>query len=166
VSAFTRLRFREALALLLRHNVEFIVVGGVGALLQGSPLSTLDLDIVHNRTPENIQKLQLALAEMHAHYRIKPGLSPTASHLESNGHQLLATDFGSLDVLAVIGRASDFESLLPFCRMTTVEGSGEVRVLELSKLIEVKEETAGDKDRAQLPILKQVLREIQAREKT
>ena len=166
MAAFTRLRFREALALLLRNNVEFIVVGGVGALLQGSPLSTLDLDIVHQRTPENIQRLQVALLAMKAKYRIKPELSPTASHLESNGHQLLATDFGSLDILAVIGRASDFETLLPFCKMITVDGSGEVRVLELSKLIEVKEETAGDKDRAQLPILKQVLREIQAREKS
>jgi hypothetical protein len=164
VAAFASFRFRDALALLLRHQVDFIVVGGIGAILQGSPLSTLDLDIVHKRSPENIGRLQLALAEMHAKYRMKPELSPTPSHLKTKGHQLLATDFGSMDVLGAIGHDSDFEALLPFCKMTTVEGAGEVRVLELGKLIEVKEETAGDKDRAQLPILKQVLREIRSRE--
>ena len=34
---------------LIWHEVEFIVVGGVGAVLQGAPLSTFDLDIVHLR---------------------------------------------------------------------------------------------------------------------
>jgi hypothetical protein len=166
VAPFTRLRFREILAVLLRHHVDFIVVGGIGAVLQGSPLSTFDLDVVHCRTPENVERLVRALAEMHATYRMRPELSPGESHLETKGHQLLSTDFGSLDVLGAIGHDSDFEALLPFCKLASVEGSGEVRVLELSKLIEVKEETAGDKDRAQLPILKQVLREIRAREKS
>jgi hypothetical protein len=38
---------------LVAHDVEFIVVGGVAAVLQGAPVVTFDLDILHRRTPEN-----------------------------------------------------------------------------------------------------------------
>ena len=162
VPDFTKLRFRETLTLLLRHEVEFIVVGGVGAVIQGSPLFTFDLDIVHRRTRENIENLKRALAAMHARYRIKPELSPDNTHLESKGHQLLITDFGPLDVLGMIGHDWDYERLLPFCRFVTVADAGEVRVLELGKLIEVKEETATEKDRATLPILKRLLRVVES----
>jgi hypothetical protein len=39
-------RFLEILKVLSRHQVEFILVGGVAAILEGAPVSTLDLDIV------------------------------------------------------------------------------------------------------------------------
>jgi len=44
------IRFLDALAVLVRHDVEFIVVGGVAVILEGAPVSTLDLDIVHERS--------------------------------------------------------------------------------------------------------------------
>jgi hypothetical protein len=40
------LRFDEILRVLIRHEVEFIVVGGIAAVLQGSPLTTEDPDVV------------------------------------------------------------------------------------------------------------------------
>lgn len=46
---------------LLAGDVEFIVVGGAAGLLQGAPLATHDLDIVHRRTEENVARL---LAEL------------------------------------------------------------------------------------------------------
>jgi hypothetical protein len=45
------------LASLCDSGVEFIVVGGVAAVLQGVPITTTDLDIVHRRTPENVARL-------------------------------------------------------------------------------------------------------------
>jgi hypothetical protein len=47
-------RFRDALEALRRHRVDFIVVGGVAAVLNGAPISTFDLDIVHRRDRENL----------------------------------------------------------------------------------------------------------------
>ena len=38
---------------LTAHRVEFIVVGGVSAALQGAPVTTFDIDVVHSRAPEN-----------------------------------------------------------------------------------------------------------------
>lgn len=36
-------------------GVEFVVVGGEAAVLQGAMIFTQDLDIVHRRTPENVR---------------------------------------------------------------------------------------------------------------
>jgi len=45
-----RTDFIGLLQTLKKHNVEFIIVGGASAALQGAPISTLDLDIVHQRS--------------------------------------------------------------------------------------------------------------------
>jgi len=52
-----RLDFLDILRTLAAHQVEFIVLGGVGAVLQGAPISTFDLEIVHNRSAENVVRL-------------------------------------------------------------------------------------------------------------
>ncbi len=155
---FVRRQFREALATLRRHDVEFIVVGGVSAAIQGSGLTTFDLYIVHQRAPPNIAKLLSALQEIHGCYRLKLEVRPTANHLESSGHHLLMTDLGPLDVLGTIGHGWDYERLLPFTKIVSLREGIEARILDLAKLIEVKEETATEKDRAMLPILKQTVR--------
>ena len=153
--------FFAILSVLNRHGVRFIVVGGVGAAVQGAPISTFDLDVVHEREAANVGRMVAALEELHGRYRLKPQLTPTAEYLAGKGHQLLITDCGPLDVLGSIGHDWDFERLLPFCRTLNFDGVGPVCVLELSKLIEVKEETANEKDRAMIPILKRTLREIE-----
>ena len=45
------------LARLAASHVELIVVGGLAAVAQGAPITTMDLDIVHRRTHENIERL-------------------------------------------------------------------------------------------------------------
>jgi hypothetical protein len=45
--------FLAILQTLAHHKVEFIVVGGVCAVLQGAPISTFDLDLVHSRASDN-----------------------------------------------------------------------------------------------------------------
>src|SRR5262245_52561481 len=45
-------------------NVEFVVVGGVSAVLQGAGVVTLDLDLCYRRTEENIARLVGALAPL------------------------------------------------------------------------------------------------------
>ncbi len=56
-------RFKDALDVLARHGVEFVVVGGVAAVLAGAPISTFDLDIVPARSPANLARLLSALTE-------------------------------------------------------------------------------------------------------
>ncbi len=93
----------DILEVLERHDVRYVVVGGVAAVLAGAPISTYDLDIMHSRAPENLPKLIDALHGLDAHYRNdRRHLVPNESHLKGPGHQLLKTRFGDLDVLGTI----------------------------------------------------------------
>ncbi len=51
---------------LTRHEVDFIVVGGVCAVLLGAPVTTFDLDIVHSRKKDNLEKLNTAFESIDA----------------------------------------------------------------------------------------------------
>jgi hypothetical protein len=154
-------RFGETLRALARHNVEFIVVGMASGILQGVPLTTLDVDIVHHRTTQNVARLLAALSELRAVYRGDPrNLSPSESHLMGPGHQLLSTMNGDLDCLGAIDGAKTYEDLLEFSRELTVGPDAVVRVLELSTLLEVKRRAGRPKDIAVLPFLEATLDEI------
>ncbi len=83
-------RIHEILRTLVRHEVRFVVVGGMSAVLQGAPVNTLDLDIVHDRAPDNVEHLLSALREMDARStaprsRSTGGSAPTAAHLHRAG---------------------------------------------------------------------------------
>lgn len=135
------------------------MVGGVSAALQGAPISTFDLDIVHSRKAGNVSRLLSALERLDAYYRMHPErkLKPGLTHLSSAGHQLLMTRFGPLDLLGTIGRGLRYEELLEHAVQMQVGRNLRVSVLKLEKLIEVKEALAGDKDKAVLPILRRTL---------
>jgi hypothetical protein len=138
--------------------VEFVIVGGVAAFLEGAPILTLHLDIVHRRTDENIERLLRALEEVHAHYRDPGGrrILPDAARLRSDHFNLLLTDLGALDLLRDLGEGLAFEDLAE--RTHTYEVAGvRVRALDLKTLIEVKERVNRDKDRAVLPVLRRTL---------
>lgn len=139
--------------------MDFIVVGGICAVLHGAPISTFDLDLVHSREPENIRRLMTALQTLEVYYRTQPErqIKPGVSHLSSPGHQLLMTRFGPLDLLGTIGRGSTYDHLLEHTAEMQVGRGLKVLVLSLEKLIEIKEETAGEKDRAVLHVLRRTL---------
>ncbi len=65
--------FIHILKTLTGHQVEFILVGGVCAVLHGTPVSTFDIDLVHARTAKNISNLLLALEDLDARYRDPAG---------------------------------------------------------------------------------------------
>jgi hypothetical protein len=59
-------RFAEILRLLAAHDVEFVVVGMTAGILHGAPVTTIDLEVVHRRSRENVTRLLRALAELDA----------------------------------------------------------------------------------------------------
>jgi hypothetical protein len=151
----------EILRVLTEHRVRFILVGGVSAAIQGAPILTLDLDVVHSRDPKNIDRLLRALESLDAHYRTSPErrIKPGVSHLSSSGHQLLTTRLGPLDILGMIGLGRQYDDLLPHTVEMEIGDGVRVAALDLETLILVKEETAGEKDRAMLPVLRRTLEE-------
>jgi hypothetical protein len=155
--------FLEILRILPRHEVEFITVGGLAAVFGGAPIVTMDVDILHRRTPENVDRLLSALNELGAVFRNDPrSLVPGSSHLLGPGHQLLRTKHGDLDVLGTIEDKVVYEDVLA----DTVEAEiDEVRVLVLglARVIKAKEFAGRAKDLATLPILRATLLEASRR---
>jgi len=153
-------KFKEALEVLAHHRVDFVVVGGVAAVLGGAPISTFDLDTVHDRAPMNVTRLLSALTDLDARYRDLAGrvLRPEARALEGEGHHLLLTRCGPLDVLGRIGLAHSYQDLIADSTMRPL-GEITVCVLGLEALIRTKIEAGRDKDRAVLPILRRTLEE-------
>lgn len=151
--------FQEILEVLAAHRVDFIVVSGVSAVLQGAPIATFDLDIVHSRDPANIERLMGALKGLGTHDRCDARkLEPAPTHLASPGHQLLLTTYGPLDLLGEIGAGSGYETLLGEAEEMDLS-KVRVKVLGLSALIRTKEEAGRVKDKAMLPVLRGTLAE-------
>jgi predicted nucleotidyltransferase len=153
-------KFHSALEALCTRHVDFIVVGGVAAVFNGAPISTFDLDLVHSRSSANLDRLLAALTEIEAHYRDQTTrkLPPRRDLLAGDGHNLMNTKFGPIDLLGTIGKGHTFESLQPETKEITLSAFT-VRVLSLPALIRIKEETAREKDRAVLAILRRTLAE-------
>jgi predicted nucleotidyltransferase len=61
--------FESLLAALDRNRVEYIVVGGAAALARGSARFTQDLDVVYSRSPENLDRIVSALADLKPYLR-------------------------------------------------------------------------------------------------
>lgn len=144
-----------------RHGVDLIVVGMTAGVLQGAPVVTLDLDIVYSRAGENLERLIAALAELRAVFRGDPRrIPPNVSHLESQGHKLLETALGDLDVLGTLDEGLDYEDLLPDAVTVEVDDMP-LKVLSLRRLIEIKERAGRPKDLAALPVLRSTLDRIE-----
>ena len=157
--------FGLALRALAGNGVEFIVVGGVAAVLQGAPIVTMDIDIVHRRSADNVQRLLSVLVSLDAVSRahLPRRIVPDASHLSTPGHLLLSTKAGPLDVLGSIGHGRSFDELAPHANRMRLGPDLEVLVLDLATLIDVKQESGRPKDIAALPVLRATLEEREHR---
>ena len=60
---------RTLLLELADSGADFVVVGGIAAVLQGVPMATFDLDVVHSRSPENVRRLLHLLEHLDASSR-------------------------------------------------------------------------------------------------
>lgn len=152
-------RFVELLAALVERGVDFVLVGGAAAVLGGAGIATEDLDIVPDLADENLRRLLGALEALDATYFDPAGreIRPDLEKLRSFRLSLLATRLGRLDLLREIGDSLDYTALLE----RSIEydlGPVRVRAVDLPTLIEAKEASHREKDRAQLPLLRETLR--------
>ena len=103
--------FREILEVLNQHRVEYIVVGGVAAVIHGAPTTTFDLDTLVRLNEDNAERLVEALSQLDARFREhREVIRPTIEDILAGGHLLLMTRAGPLDVL--IGEKQRYEDLL------------------------------------------------------
>lgn len=157
----TSANLSEILEELLKAGIDFILVGGLAAVIQGSPVTTMDVDIVHNQSPENVAKLLAFLTSVDAIYRRLDDklIKPKECDLSGKGHALFTTRLGPLDVLAVIEEGKSYDELLDHTVEIDFRGYP-LRVLDLKMLVQLKRTSRDPKDKQRLPVLKETLRQL------
>jgi hypothetical protein len=108
--------FPAMLRALAAAGVEYIVVGGAAAAAHGSVRLTLDLDVVYQRTPDNLARVVNTLAAHHPYLRGAPPGLPFRWDVETIRHGLnftLVTDLGWIDFLGEIVGGGGYDALLP-----------------------------------------------------
>jgi hypothetical protein len=150
------LQAEPLLAALERHGVDFVVIGGVAGLAQGSSYPTYDLDVAYARDPANQRRLVRALKEIGVTLRGAPPDLPfqlDERTLANGANFTFDTKFGSFDVLADIAGVKSYEQLREASRTGRIAGV-EVRIASLDDLISMKR--AANRVKDQLMVLEYV----------
>jgi len=148
---------------LLRHRVDFVLVGGQAAIVHGVTVVTRDVDVCLPFTADNLSRLEVALAGLHPVHRLTPHAMPFRVADVGPGtvkNLYLKTDVGVLDCLGEITGVGDFAAVW----RRTVEVDlpiGRCRVLDLDAMIDAK--SAMDRLQDQLALVQ--LRAIRDRPK-
>lgn len=140
------IQFVEALRGLHDAGLEFIVVGGVSAVLHGASEPTRDLDVCIRPTKEGWARVHSFLQNLHPRFALTPDRRPlvaSAEELSSFKNLYVLTDLGRIDFLGEVPPLGSFDSL----NTTVVDlGGFRVRVLALDDLLRVKEFVRRPKD--------------------
>ncbi len=159
---------RRILEALAKHGVEYIIVGGLGGTLYGSPMSTDDVDIVPELTQTNLKSLTDALEDLGA--KIASEGEPEGVKLDFTCKILqewifefrflnFVTDYGRLDLIYRPSGTGGFKDLASGSELLDI-GDLHVRVAALEDIIRSKEAAGRNRDRAHLPTLRMLLEKL------
>lgn len=154
---------KDMIVRLAQDQVEFVLVGGVSAILQGAQVTTLDLDICYRRTSENIARLAKVLAPLQPRLRgFPPDLPFTFDEraLQLGSNFTLEIGKESFDLLGVMSAIGGYEQIIGEAKEILV-GSYPVKLLSLTHLIATKEAAGRPKDLIALPLLRAALQDEQ-----
>ena len=145
------------------RGVDFVVIGGYGAILHGAPHVTDDLDVVPDTSAASLQRLSEALLELDA--RIRTASEPRGVPFAHDARSLsevrvwnLVTKHGNLDLTFEPSGTAGYDDLQRDAVTIEVRGV-EMPVASLADIIRSKEAAGRDRDRAVLPTLRRLLAE-------
>ena len=165
-SSFDPERMLSALA---DRDVRFILIGGMAAVLHGDVGVTVDIDVVPERSDENLQRLAEALRSLDARIRTEgepEGLGFDCSpeffrNLPPDSIVNMITEAGDLDLTFCPSGTSGFDDL----KRDAIEIEAADRLLilvaSLEDVIRSKEAANREKDRLALPRLRRLLDRLQ-----
>jgi hypothetical protein len=155
------IELRQAIEAFARHEVEFIIVGGVAMNLHGSARVTFDLGICYDRRRTNLKRIVAALAPYHPRLRGLPENLPSVwdeQALRSGTNFTLTTHIGDIDLLGEVAGVGSYADAFAASVAVPLYGI-ECHVLALDSLIASKRAAGRTKDLLALPEL-EALREI------
>lgn len=147
--------FEQMLPRLADASVEFVIVGGLAAIVHGSARATFDLDICYARTPANIERLAAVITPLSPTLRGAPEGLPfrfDADTIRRGLNFTLTTTLGDIDLLGEISGVGGYEEALSASIPVEMFGH-EFRVLTLDSLIASKQAAGRPKDLTDLHTL-------------
>ena len=132
-----------------KHHVDYVLIGGLAAVAQGSAIATFDVDVAYARDRANLERLAGTLSEIGARLRGAPPdlpFTPDAETLQAGSHFTFETRYGSFDILSDPVGAPKYQQLRDAAVATEIDGEG-VLVASLEHLIAMKEATGRNKDK-------------------
>jgi len=156
------------LSAMVEEGVQFVLIGGMAAILHGDVGVTVDLDVVPDRDAANLERLARALRTLGARIRTEgepEGLAFDCSaqffaNLSPDSIVNMTTEAGDLDVTFRPSGTQGFPDL----RRDAIEIEAAERlhiwVASLADVIRSKEAAGRDKDRLALPRLRRLLERL------
>ena len=154
----------EMLSKLSGAGVDFLLIGGMAAVLHGDAGVTFDLDIVPARNAENLERLAVALRALKARIRAPDAPSGLAfdpspeffRDLPQDAILNLTTPIGDLDLTFRPSGTAGYEDLKRDA--IRIEAAAGVRILvaSLADVIRSKDAANREKDRTALPRLRRL----------
>lgn len=134
------------------HNLEAILVGNAAAALHGAPVTTLDIDFMFRKTPQNLKKLKAIAKDLEA-VILRPYYPASELFRLTRDRDGL-----QIDMMARLHGVSSFAGLRSRSQKVRF-GRYELFVASLEDVIKSKESADRVTDRAVLPVLRKTLKE-------
>jgi hypothetical protein len=140
---------RALLAPLIRHGVDFVLIGGMAGISHGSSYPSYDLDVAYARDPSNIARLVDALGEIGVRLRGAPADPPfllDAKTIENGSNFTFATSHGDFDILGHADGMPAYKELRDAAPLREILGL-DIRVASIDHLIAMKRAANRPKDK-------------------
>jgi hypothetical protein len=146
--------------------VEYVVIGGIAATIQGSTTITRDFDVCYSSDRPNLDRLASALRELDARLRgvdVEVPFQLDAAALRNGLSFTFKTKHGDFDCRGDPGGGFDYELLKRNADLVDV-ADAKVMVASLDDLITMKRAAGRNKDRIEVENLS-ALREVRDSER-
>jgi hypothetical protein len=140
---------RALLTPLVRHGVDFVLVGGMAGLSHGSSYPSYDVDVIYARDQDNIVRLVEALREIGVGLRGAPADPPfllDAKTIENGSNFTFVTPHGDFDILSHADGMPSYNELRSEAPVRDILGL-DIRVASIEHLIAMKRAANRPKDR-------------------
>ena len=151
---------------LVRAKLDFILIGGMAAILHGSARVTFDVDVVYSRRQGNIERLAEVLSPFKPSLRGAPADLPftwDAKTIRNGLNFTLTTTLGDIDLLGEVAGGGTYSDLLQ--HSVDIEAFDVCfKCIDLPTLIRIKEAAGRPKDREAIAELRVLLEETEQRQ--